>query len=84
MFDDQPATLWTLRRDGRLLVCRVRLLPYGIDVTLEREGAVLIARTFSTDQEALAWADQKRTARRAAGWMPLVPAPGAPGRLRSA
>ncbi len=67
-FDDQPATLWTLHKDGRDVACAVRLMPYGIDVDIARDGTVLVTRTFESGGEALAWAAQKRAEREAQGW----------------
>jgi hypothetical protein len=70
--DDQPTTLWKVRRDAAEVECRVRLMPYGIDVDIIRGGAVVLTRTFETDTEALEWAGNKRAAREAEGWT-LVP-----------
>jgi hypothetical protein len=47
-------------------------MPYGIDVEIVKGGAVTMARTFETDAEAMAWADNKRAARESEGWL-LVP-----------
>jgi hypothetical protein len=66
--EDQPTTLWTLERDGREASCRVRLVPYGIEVDLLRDGAAIVTRTFDNGEEALAWADRKRAVRQAQGW----------------
>lgn len=70
--DDQPTTLWKLRRDTTEVECRVRLMPYGIDVDIVRGGAVVLTRTFETDTEALEWARTKRATRESEGWT-LVP-----------
>ena len=43
-------------------------MPYGIEVDIVRGGAVVLTRTFETDDEALAWAGGKRAAREAEGW----------------
>jgi hypothetical protein len=66
--NDQPTTLWKVRRDAIEVECRVRLMPYGIDVDIVRGGSVVLTRTFETDTEALAWAGAKRAAREAEGW----------------
>lgn len=68
---DEPTTLWKVRRDSVEVECRVRLVPYGIEVDLVRAGAVALTRTFETDAEALAWAEGKRAAREAEGWQPV-------------
>ncbi len=68
--DDQPSTLWTLVQGDDQVSCQVRLMPYGIDVDIAANGKVMLTRTFATDSEALAWADQKRAAREARGWRP--------------
>jgi len=60
--------LWKLRRDTTEVECRVRLMPYGIDVDIVRGGAVVLTRTFETDTEALAWAGNKRAVRESEGW----------------
>jgi hypothetical protein len=68
MEPDQPTTLWTLRKDDREVACLVRLVPYGIEVEIARNGVPVITRTFDTGDEALAWADWKRATREAEGW----------------
>jgi hypothetical protein len=68
MADDVPTRLWTLAREGRTVACQVRLVPYGIEVDIVRDGTVLITRTFEDGDDALAWADEKRAARVAEGW----------------
>ena len=32
--EDQPTTLWSLEREGRALSCAVKLVPYGIEISL--------------------------------------------------
>jgi hypothetical protein len=66
--DDQPTTLWTLGRDGREVLCRARLVPYGIEIDMAYDGQTIVTRVFATDVEALAWADRKRADREAQGW----------------
>ena len=78
---DQPTTLWRLRRETTEVECRVRLMPYGIDVDIVRGGAVVLTRTFETDTEALAWAGSKRSAREAEGWAVVPQEPGGPADL---
>lgn len=73
--EDQPTTLWKLRRDAAEVECRVRLMPYGIEVDIVRGGAVVLTRTFETDDEALAWAGGKRAARESDGWQLVPPDP---------
>jgi hypothetical protein len=73
--EDQPTTLWKLRRDAAEVECRVRLMPYGIEVDIVRGGAVVLTRTFETDDEALAWAGGKRAARESEGWQLVPPDP---------
>ena len=78
--DDSPVTLWKLRRDREEIVCRVRLAPYGIEVDMLNDGAVVLTRVFATDDEALEWARDKRGRRESEGWQPapIDPAPGQP------
>jgi hypothetical protein len=66
--DDLPSRLWALVKDGRTIAGQVRLVPYGIEIDIVRDGAVLITRTFESGDEALAWAEEKRAARAADGW----------------
>jgi len=68
--DDQPTTLWKLRRDGEFISCRVRLVAYGIEVDLTHNGTVILTRAFETGEEPHAWAQTKRAAREAQGWVP--------------
>lgn len=78
---DEPTTLWRLRRDHAEVECRARLMPYGIEVDMSRDGKIVLTRTFETDNEALAWAAGKRAARESEGWIP-VSAPSRPGHER--
>jgi hypothetical protein len=68
---DQPATLWKVRRDTEEAACMARLMPYGIEVDIVRNGKVVLTRVFETDQEALGWAEGKRNARESEGWTVL-------------
>jgi len=78
--DDQPVTLWKLGRESEEIACRVRLAPYGIEVDMLNDGAVVLTRVFATDDEALEWAQDKRDRREAEGWrpMPIEPGPDQP------
>jgi hypothetical protein len=69
--EDQPTTLWSLEREGHALSCAVKLVSYGIEISLAQDGEAVVTRVFETGEEALAWADSKRGARVAAGWKPL-------------
>ena len=66
--DDQPTTLWTLRREGREVACLARLVPYGIEIDIAYDGTTIVTRVFETGEDALAWADKSRTDREARGW----------------
>jgi hypothetical protein len=66
--DDPGTTLWSLTREGREVACRVRLVPYGIEIDINRDGSTIITRTFAGEDEALAWARDKRAQREAEGW----------------
>jgi hypothetical protein len=66
--NDQATILWKLQRSDREVACLVRLMPYGIEIDIAHDGAVVLTRAFEGDQEALAWAAQKRAAREAEGW----------------
>lgn len=73
--DDQPVTLWTMRRENAEISCQVRLAPHGIEVDMLNGRTVVSTRVFETDAEAMAWADARRTLRESQGWAiePLVP-----------
>jgi hypothetical protein len=68
---DEPTTLWRLRRDDEEVACLARLAPYGIEVDIARGGTVVLTRVFERDTEALEWAAGKRTARESQGWVPV-------------
>jgi len=68
---DQPTVLWKLRREDEEVACQVRLVPYGIEVDIAHGGTVVLTRVFETDDEALAWAGEKRHARESQGWAAL-------------
>jgi hypothetical protein len=78
--DDRPVTLWKLKRDAEEIACRVRLAPYGIEVDMLNDGAVVLTRVFATDDEALTWARDRRGRRESEGWQPapVEPDPGQP------
>lgn len=80
---DQPTQLWKLRRNGDEVACQARLVPYGIEVDIVSNGSVVLTRVFATDDEALAWAREKRTARESQGWV-TAPPETAPAQLRPA
>jgi hypothetical protein len=80
--DDTPTRIWTLTRDDEEAVCQVRLAPHGIEVDLLRKGKLVLTRVFETDEEAMAWARQKRATREAQGWTVSVETPEhQPGRV---
>ena len=72
---DQPTRLWLVRRGEHEITCLVRLVPYGIEIDIARNGRVWLTRAFDTDSEALAWADTKRRTKEAQGWSPVELSP---------
>ena len=66
--EDLPTRLWSLEREGREMSCEVKLVTYGIEVTLAHDGETFVTRVFETGEEALEWAATKRANREAAGW----------------
>jgi len=50
------------------MTCAVTLVTYGIEMTLAHDGEPVVTRVFETGEEALAWAEKKRSDREAAGW----------------
>lgn len=69
--EDQPTTLWSLEREGHVLSCAVKLVSYGIEISLAQDGEAVVTRVFETGEEALAWSARKQSDREAAGWKPV-------------
>ena len=69
---DPSTVLWALADGDDRVSCAVRLTPYGIEVDVAHNGAVVVTRAFERDTEALAWADRKRAAREANGRRPVA------------
>jgi hypothetical protein len=65
---DHPTLLWKLERESRIIECRVRLVPYGIEIDIARDGVVILTRAFDGERDALEWAERKRAARITEGW----------------
>jgi hypothetical protein len=65
---DPGTTLWSLAKDGGEVRCRVRLVPFGIEIDILRNGTVSVTRAFDSEKDALDWADRKRSEREAHGW----------------
>ena len=63
MVRDTATTLWRLHQGGRWIECVVRILPVGIDVEIVDDGTPIFGQTFSTEDEALRFADEERKAR---------------------
>jgi hypothetical protein len=66
--DHAPSTLWTLTRDDKLASCEVRFVPIGVEARVMRNGKLLYARTFTTGDEAIAWAEEERERMVKEGW----------------
>jgi hypothetical protein len=73
---DQSSTLWRLQRNDHEVSCLVRLMPYAIEIDIAHDGVVVLTRAFEGDEEALAWAAQKRAAREGDGWKEAASAGG--------
>ena len=66
---DTPTVLWTLRNGAKQLTCSVQLLPHGLEVHLASNGDThYCSRTFHTQDELLAWAEEERVRTLAEGW----------------
>ncbi len=66
---DTPTVLWTLRNGAKQLTCSVQLLPHGLEVHLALNGdRPYCSRTFHTQDELLAWAEEQRVQTLAEGW----------------
>ncbi len=58
---DTPTVLWTLRNGAKQLTYSVQLLPHGLEVHLALNGdRPYCSRTFQTQEELLAWAEEQR------------------------
>ena len=58
---DTPTVLWTLRKGAKQLACSVQLLPHSLEVHLVFNGDTpYCSRTFHTQDELLAWAEEQR------------------------
>ena len=62
------STLWVLHRDGKTASCEVASVPLGIEVRIFRNRSLLTSRTFLTEAEALAWAEEERDDLIGRGW----------------
>ncbi len=72
---DTPTVLWTLRNGHRRLECRVQLLRHGLELHLALNGdRPYCSRTFQTQDELLAWAEEQRVRNhvRGAGYVPCT------------
>jgi len=58
--DPSPARLWTLHFDAKVASCDVRFVLIGSEVSMLRNGSLLMSRIFESGEEALAWAEQER------------------------
>ena len=67
-FDPAPATLWTLIRGGTVASCEVSFAPNGVEAKITRDGKLLYARTFPSDDDTLEWAEGERVEMLAKGW----------------
>ncbi len=66
---DTATVLWTLRKGAKQLTCSVQLLPHGLEVHLAFNGdRPYCSRTFHTQDELLAWAEEQRVWNLGAGW----------------
>lgn len=70
--DIDPATLWTLHRDGNVASCELRFVPIGTEVRILRNGSLLMSQIFGAGQEAVAWAEEERQRTMAQGWAETV------------
>ena len=65
---DAPTVLWTLRNGAKQLTCSVQLLPHGLELHLALNGdRPYCSRTFHTQDDLLAWAEEQRVQKRKIG-----------------
>lgn len=62
------STLWVLHKNGKTASCEVAPVPLGIEVRVFRNRSLLTSRTFLTEAEALAWAEEERDDLIGRGW----------------
>jgi hypothetical protein len=62
------STLWVLHQSGKTASCEVASVPLGIEVRIFRNRSLLTSRTFLTEAEALAWAEEERDDLIGRGW----------------
>jgi hypothetical protein len=55
-----PSFLWGTRTDGVLIECFARLFVSGIYVEVRMNGVPTIGRTFTTSDDAIAFAKEQR------------------------
>jgi len=64
---DAATTLWMVRVSEEEIVCVARLLRHGVQVEIQYNGSMLMSRIFQNGDEALTWAEEKRTYWRTGG-----------------
>ena len=63
-----PPDIWT-EQDAKQLACSVQLLRHGLQIHLAlNTDTPYCSRTFHTQDELLAWAEEQRVQNLAAGW----------------
>ncbi len=66
---DTPTVLSMLSTGHRRVECSVQLLPHGLELHLALNGdRPYCSRTFQTQDELLAWAEEERVQNLAEGW----------------
>jgi hypothetical protein len=53
------SVIWKLAFGDRIISCAVRLLPAGVDISVQWDGEEGVGRVFQTAEEALTWSDDK-------------------------
>jgi len=67
-FDEIPATLWRLRRDGKRVSFIVAFIPNGVEARVTQNGRCQYSRTFTSGDAALEWAEEERADFLSKGW----------------
>jgi hypothetical protein len=65
--DDQPTTLWSLRREGRQVACLARLVAYGIEIDIAYDGEAVVTQHVRNRGRSVA-KGREVVEREAKGW----------------
>jgi hypothetical protein len=67
------SVIWRLAFRDRIISCAVRLLPAGVDISVQWDGEEGVDRVFETAEEAFAWSDDEWAFYVSRGCDPVTP-----------